>query len=151
MVGRHATVACSSVGVDVRASTIGGVTQQRAPAGRPSCFFDHPDDKEPRQGGRRQRTRLHRSWWSHPEQNRRGNGGSGREGHDSNGSSLEGRSNGESGREERGSDGSNEGDEGEGDRAGPGRGLCRTWQGSLTLVTGEARSGRRWGRGGRRW
>jgi hypothetical protein len=56
---------------------------------RPSCFFDHPDVKELRQGGRQQRTRLRRSWCLRPRQNRRGNDRFGREGHNSDGSSRE--------------------------------------------------------------
>jgi hypothetical protein len=66
-----------------------GRHNKRALAGRPSCFFDRPDVEEPRQGGRRQRTRLHRSWGPRPQQNSRGNGGSNREGHDSEGSGRE--------------------------------------------------------------
>jgi hypothetical protein len=56
---------------------------KRASTSRPSCFFDRPDVEEPCQGGRWQRTRLRRSWCLCPRQNRRGNNGSGREGHDS--------------------------------------------------------------------
>jgi hypothetical protein len=86
VVERHVAVACSSGGVDICSAT-----HKRAPTCRPSCFFDRPDVEEPRQGGHRQRTRLRRSWWPclRPRQNRRGNGGSDREGHDNDGSSLE--------------------------------------------------------------
>jgi hypothetical protein len=66
-----------------------GRHNKRVPTGRPSCIFDRPDVEEPRQGGRRQRTRQRRSWWPRPRQNRRDNGASGREGHDSDGSSQE--------------------------------------------------------------
>jgi hypothetical protein len=52
---------------------------KRAPTDRPSFFFDRSDVKEPRHGDLRQRTRLRRSWCPRPRQNRRGNGGSGRE------------------------------------------------------------------------
>jgi hypothetical protein len=83
-----------------------GRHNKRAPTGRPSCFFDRPDVKEPCQGGRRQRTRLHRSWCPRPRQNRRGttdpNGkataatdpdGKTRSGQRDSGSSREGRDN----------------------------------------------------------
>jgi hypothetical protein len=49
-----------------------GRHDKRAPAGRHSCFFDRKDVKEPCQGGRRQRTRLRRSWCPCPRQSRRG-------------------------------------------------------------------------------
>jgi hypothetical protein len=63
------------------------------------------------------------------------------------GSSREGRSNGESNQEGCGSDRSNEGDEGEGDGAGPaGLGPAPGLAGVLAPATGEARSGKRcWG------
>jgi hypothetical protein len=45
--------------------------------------------EEPHQGGRRQCTRLRRSRWPHPRQNRRGVGGSSQKCHSSDGSSHE--------------------------------------------------------------
>jgi hypothetical protein len=42
-----------------------GRHNKRALAGRTSCFFDHPDIEEARQGGRRQCTRRRRSWCPH--------------------------------------------------------------------------------------
>jgi hypothetical protein len=108
-----------------------GRHNKRAPARRP-CFFDRPDVEEPRQGGRRQCTRLHRSWCPRPRQNRRGNddlagkattatdpAGKARSGQMDGGTSREGRSNGESDREGHDSDGSYEGDERVGGGAGP--------------------------------
>jgi hypothetical protein len=133
-----------------------GRHNKRAAAGRPSCFFERADVKEPHQGGRQQRTRLRRSWCPRPRQNRRGNGRSGREVDDSDessqrdsGSSQEDRSNGDPvGKAAAATDPTKAMKEGW--AAGwvqPGRGLRRTWQGVLTApVTGEARSGRRcWG------
>jgi hypothetical protein len=55
----------------------------------PSCFVPRSVVEEPRQGGRQQRTRLRRSGWSCPRHKRRGIGESGRESHDSDGSSHE--------------------------------------------------------------
>jgi hypothetical protein len=39
VVGRHAAVPCSSRGVDVRASTIGGATQQKKSGSRSGTFL----------------------------------------------------------------------------------------------------------------
>jgi hypothetical protein len=89
VVGRHASVACSSGGVDVRASTIGEATQKDSSNLRSSCFVPRLVIEVPRQGGRQQRTRLRRSWWPRPRQNRRGIDGSGWESHDNDGSSHE--------------------------------------------------------------
>jgi hypothetical protein len=120
-----------------------GRHNKRAPAGRPSCFFDRPDVEEPCQGGRRQRTRLRRSWCPRPWQNRRGTPdptGKTRSGQRDGRSSREGRSNRESGRKGHGSDGSNEGDEGVGGRAGPaGQGHAPVLAGGLTTAMKETR------------
>jgi hypothetical protein len=152
-VGRHAAEACSSGGSTFEHQRSARRHNKRIPAGRPSCFFDRPGVKEPRQGGRQQRTRLGRSWCPRPRRNRRGNGRSGREGHGSDGSSREDaiQPKGQriepkrsqqrgSGREGRVSDGSNEGDEG------VGGGACPAGQGPASDLakgvdgTGDGRS-----------
>jgi hypothetical protein len=73
-----------------RQRSTGRHNKRRVAADRgPSCFFYRPVIEEPRQGGRRQCMRLHRPWWSCSQHNRRGNGGSDWEGHDSDRSSHE--------------------------------------------------------------
>jgi hypothetical protein len=88
-VRRHATVACSSGRSTFECQRSAGRHNKRSPAGRPSYFFDRLDVEEHRQGGQWQRTRLRRSWWSLPRQNRRGNSGSARQGHDTDKSNQE--------------------------------------------------------------
>jgi hypothetical protein len=109
-----------------------GRHNKRAPTGRPSCFFHRPDVEEPRQGGRRQCSRLRQSWCPRPRQNRWGNddpagkattatdpAGKARSGQRDGRTSREGHSNGESDQEGRDNDGSYEGDQMVGGGAGP--------------------------------
>jgi hypothetical protein len=122
VVRRHATGAYSSGGSTFERQRSAGRHNKIASAGRPSCVFDRPDVKEPRQRDRQQHTCLCRSWCPRPRQNRRGTtdpAGKTRSSQRDDISSREGRSNGESGREGHDSDRSNEGDEGEGGEAGP--------------------------------
>jgi hypothetical protein len=123
-----------------------GRHNKRAPAGRPSRFFDRPDVKEPRQGGRQQRTRLRRSWCPRPRQNRRGTtdpagkataatdpAGKTRSGQRDGGSSRDGRSNGDpAGKATAATDPTKAMKGWAAGRVQPGRGLRRTWQGVLT-------------------
>jgi hypothetical protein len=87
--GRHATVACSSGGVDVRASTIGRATQQKSTS-RPRTFLLLLSSS--RRGaslGRPTTARVCAGQGGHASQNRRGIGASDRESHDSDGSNHE--------------------------------------------------------------
>jgi hypothetical protein len=89
VVGRHATIACSSGEVDVRALIVGRATQLNNTSMPTSLLLRLSRHRGPPQGGRRQRTCLRRSWWPRPRHNRRGNNGSCREGHDNDRSSQE--------------------------------------------------------------
>jgi hypothetical protein len=140
--------------VDIRASTIGRATQQKG-TGRPTfLFFDRPGVKEPRQGGRQQRTRLRRSWCPRPRQKRRGMSdpagkattatnpdGKTRSSQRDGGSSRKGRSNVDpAGKVAAATDPMKAMKGWGGGRVQPGRGLRRTWQGVLAApATGEVR------------
>jgi hypothetical protein len=134
-----------------------GRHNKRTPAGRPSCFFDRPGVKEPRQRGRRQRTRLRRSWCPRPLQKRRGMSdpagkataatypdGKTRSSQRGGGSSREGRSNVDpDGKAAAATDPTKAMKGWAAGRVQPGRGLRRTWHGVLTAPgMGQARSGR---------
>jgi hypothetical protein len=145
------TVVCSKKTIAPRCR--GSRHSKRAPTGRPSCFFDRPDVKEPRQGGRQQRTRLRWSRCPRPRQKRRGMSdpagkattatdpdGETQSSQRDGGSSREGRNNVDpAGKAAAATDPTKARKGRATGRFQPGRGLRRTWQGMMTApAPGEA-------------